>query len=148
LVDAALRNGGRDNVTVVVVDALEGDEPPAPDADLEIDLSWDEDDATTDRLVDAEPDTPPTSGDTAPLPVIARSRPPRLTRGVVLFGVALVVIVAATVALLMMVGGDDEAPAPTTVPATTEPATTVPETTPPSTTIDLSQIFPTTTIKG
>ncbi len=148
LVDAALRNGGRDNVTVVVVDALEGDEPPAPDADLEIDLSWDDEEAAADRLVDAEPTapTPPTSGDTAPLPVIAGSRPRRLTRGVVLFGVALVAIVAATVTLLMMVGGDDEAPAPTTVPATTESATTVPETTtPPSTTIDLSEIFPPTT---
>lgn len=148
LVDAALRNGGRDNVTVVVVDALEGDEPPAPDADLEIDLSWDDEDGdvAADRLVDAEPDTPPTASDTAPLPVITRSRPRRLTRGVVLFGVALVAIVAATVTLLMMVGGDDEAPAPTTTsePApTTEAATTTDAIT--TTTIDLSRIFPTTT---
>jgi protein phosphatase len=150
LVEAALHNGGRDNVTVVVVDALEGDEPPAADADLEIDLSWDEADDAAERLVDADAeavaDAPVSSGDTAPLPVIPGSRR-RLSRGVLLFGVALVAIVAATVTLLFVVGGDSgKSPATTTSTSTTSTTTTT--TTPPTTSIDLSKIFPTSSVSG
>ncbi len=57
LVEAALNNGGRDNVTVVVLDSLEGDDPPRDDSDLNIDLSWDEEivnERLTERMVDAE----------------------------------------------------------------------------------------------
>ena len=59
LVEAALKNGGRDNVTVVVLDSLEGDDPPRDDSDLNIDLSWDEEivnERLTERMVDAEAD--------------------------------------------------------------------------------------------
>ncbi len=147
LVEAALHNGGRDNVTVVVVDAMEGDEPPAADADLEIDLSWDEADEAAERLVDAEPDAAVASGDTAPMPVIAGSRRRRMSRGALLFGVALVAIIAATVTLLFVVGGDgDKAPASTSTTSSTSTSTT--STSPTTTTIDLSQIFPTNSVSG
>ena len=149
LVEMALNNGGRDNVTVVVVDSMEGDEPPAADADLEIDLSWDEADLAAERLVDAEPVAAVSSGDTAPLPVIAAARKRRLSRGVLLFGVALVAIVGATVALFLVVGDDaDDTPASTSTTSTSTTSSTTTSTSTTSTTIDLSQIFPNNSVSG
>ncbi len=40
LVDMANRHGGRDNITVVVVDVLSGDEPPDPTDEISFDPSW------------------------------------------------------------------------------------------------------------
>ncbi|MCU1364950.1 MAG: putative serine/threonine protein phosphatase [Ilumatobacteraceae bacterium] len=40
LVDLANRHGGRDNVTVVVLDVLEGAEPPDPTGEMQVDPSW------------------------------------------------------------------------------------------------------------
>ena len=40
LVAAANRQGGRDNVSVIVVDVLDGAEPPAPDEELDIEPVW------------------------------------------------------------------------------------------------------------
>jgi len=40
LVAMANRHGGRDNVTVVVVDVLEGADPPDPTEDIEFDPAW------------------------------------------------------------------------------------------------------------
>ncbi|HNJ96938.1 MAG TPA: Stp1/IreP family PP2C-type Ser/Thr phosphatase [Ilumatobacteraceae bacterium] len=146
LVDVALRHGGRDNVTVVVVDSLEGDEPPRDDSDLNIDLSWDEaqvNERLAERLVDAEAGSPPA---TDPTPVGAPV-PHRgiLSRGVIMFGVALAAIVTATVVLLVSVGGNDS-PAPTTTTTSTTVRTTT-TTAPTSTTIRTSTTanFPTTT---
>ena len=54
LVDAANAHGGRDNVTVVVVDVLEGDASPDPAElllDVDLDDSWAD---APDRLIDAE----------------------------------------------------------------------------------------------
>ena len=44
LVDAANAAGGRDNITVVVLDVLEGDEPPDPTEELDILPAWNTDD--------------------------------------------------------------------------------------------------------
>ena len=44
LVDAANEAGGRDNITVVVVDVIEGDEPPDPTAEFDVVPSWSDDD--------------------------------------------------------------------------------------------------------
>src|SRR5690606_35939174 len=43
LVDAANEAGGRDNITVVVVDVLEGDDPPGPTAEFDIVPLWKDD---------------------------------------------------------------------------------------------------------
>lgn len=40
LVDIANRHGGRDNVTVVVVDVIEGADPPDPTDELQMDPAW------------------------------------------------------------------------------------------------------------
>ena len=40
LVAMANRHGGRDNITVVVVDVLEGDDPPDPTGDIAFDPTW------------------------------------------------------------------------------------------------------------
>jgi serine/threonine protein phosphatase PrpC len=44
LVDAANAAGGRDNITVVIVDVLEGDDPPDPTEELDVIPAWDSDD--------------------------------------------------------------------------------------------------------
>jgi len=43
LVDAANEAGGRDNITVVVVDVLEGDDPPDPTAEFDVVPLWSDD---------------------------------------------------------------------------------------------------------
>ena len=43
LVDAANAAGGRDNITVVIVDVLEGDDPPDPTAEFDVVPVWSED---------------------------------------------------------------------------------------------------------
>ncbi|NNE13316.1 MAG: Stp1/IreP family PP2C-type Ser/Thr phosphatase [Ilumatobacter sp.] len=47
LVDAANDAGGRDNITVVVVDVLEGDDPPDPTEEFDVVPMWDDDDLDT-----------------------------------------------------------------------------------------------------
>ena len=42
LVAMANRQGGRDNITVVVVDVVEGADPPDPDTELDLEPAWDE----------------------------------------------------------------------------------------------------------
>ena len=44
LVDAANEAGGRDNITVVIVDVLEGDDPPDPTAEFDVVPLWADDD--------------------------------------------------------------------------------------------------------
>jgi serine/threonine protein phosphatase PrpC len=50
LVDAANASGGRDNITAIVVDVLEGDDPPDPTEEFDVIPVWsDEDDDATAR---------------------------------------------------------------------------------------------------
>jgi len=44
LVDAANEAGGRDNITVVIVDVLQGDDPPDPTAEFDVVPLWSDDD--------------------------------------------------------------------------------------------------------
>ncbi len=44
LVDAANEAGGRDNITVVIVDVVEGDEPPDPTVEFDVIPSWNDGD--------------------------------------------------------------------------------------------------------
>ena len=75
LVDAANDAGGRDNITVVIVDVLEGDDPPDPTQEFDVIPVWSDDDLEntgetqiiTDPLPDGElDDTAGTSGATEP----------------------------------------------------------------------------------
>ena len=60
LVDAANEAGGRDNVTVVVVDVLEGDDPPDPTEEFDVLPLWiDEDEEDTGEVqIIADPSDP------------------------------------------------------------------------------------------
>ena len=135
LVACANEHGGRDNVTVVVVDVLEGDDPPTGAADLDVDLAWG--DEQPDRLIDAEAGSAPaTLGAaavaTALLPITPASTRRRPGLGALLFGLAVGVIGMLTIVFVLVVRHNaDNEPAPTTtiVTTTSSPSTTAPSTT-------------------
>ena len=141
LVAAANEHGGRDNVTVVVVDVLEGDGPPPATTDLDVDLAWDDgewDDAHPDRLIDAEARSVPTGGEAATATAMLATTPGSSRRpglGALLFGIAVGVIAMLTIVFVLVVRHNaDNEPAPTTTSVTTvAPSTTVPSTTVPTT---------------
>jgi protein phosphatase len=146
LVAAANEHGGRDNVTVVVVDVLEGEEPPQDAADLDLDVAWG-DEEHPDRLIDAEAGLPvlapvllPThtrssvamhgavaSADGAattvqPIVVTGRARR-RVGVGGVLFVGALGIIAMLTVTLVLVVRhNSQQVPDPTTTTVSTTTA--------------------------
>lgn len=129
LVASANDHGGRDNVTVVVVDVLEGDELPPDSADLDVDLAWD--DVQPDRLIDAEAgsgaDVSDAAAATALLPVTAAASRRRPGLGTLLFGLAVGVIAMLTIVLVLVVrqNADNEpSPSTTTVTTTTSSPTT------------------------
>ena len=129
LVASANDHGGRDNVTVVVVDVLEGDELPPDSADLDVDLAWD--DVQPDRLIDAEAGSGADVSDaavaTALLPVTAAASRRRPGLGTLLFGLAVGVIAMLTIVLVLVVrqNADNEpSPSTTTVTTTTSSPTT------------------------
>ena len=59
LVELANRQGGRDNITVIVVDVLDGAAPPDPDTELDLEPVWQDGAATGTWAVD-DPDGQPT----------------------------------------------------------------------------------------
>ncbi len=150
LVAAANEHGGRDNVTVVVVDVLEGDEPPSEAADLDVDLAWD--DVQPNRLIDAEAGSASATvadaaAATAAVPVTAVASRRRPGLGALLFGLAVGVIGMLTVVFVLVVRHNanngptptttivttTSSPTTTTAPTTTAPTTTAPTTVTPST---------------
>ena len=88
LVAMANRQGGRDNITVVVVDVVEGADPPDPDTELDLEPAWDEGATDSTWTVD-DPDAEATefadlaalvSGEDPQTVEAATSRRPRPTR--------------------------------------------------------------------
>ena len=148
LVAVANGNGGRDNVTVIVVDVLDGAVLAADAAELDADLEWN-DDHESDRLIDAESglvamtpvvhatpidaDEPESRGAaTMMLPAVEVDEPRRRRSplGIFLFLLTLGVIVALAIVAVLVIqqnDGDDE-PEPTTT-TTTSSTTTVPRST-------------------
>ncbi|HEX3087045.1 MAG TPA: Stp1/IreP family PP2C-type Ser/Thr phosphatase [Ilumatobacteraceae bacterium] len=160
LIAKANANGGRDNVTVVVVDVLQGVEPTAAATDIESEPGWPESESTS-TMIDADANSVPTAAGVivvpgTPVPPVvvvgghdnAAAATSAWGRGRYLKWLAaatVLVIVAALVGALIYNGvHDDPAPTTTTV-AVTEPATT-PATVPARTTVAPSS--PTTTIVG
>ncbi len=135
LVAAAVHNGGRDNVTVIVIDVVDGLDPTGlpdgPVGDMEDDTVTLDRPSTGMGTVDADPDAPPLS---AAAPTKKRRLPRQVTAR--MFGVLLAAAVVLTVILVVVlytVLGDDDAPGtPTpdtstvTTAASTEPEATEP----------------------
>jgi protein phosphatase len=96
LIAQANEAGGRDNVTVVVVDVLEGDDPPHPTLEIDVIPKWaDEGEGPTPAgtlELDADPDVPDGAAASA-LPVGKRSRRRRWRRVLVTLLVAAVLII-------------------------------------------------------
>ena len=141
LVAKANANGGRDNVTVVIVDVLQGVEPTAADAELESEPGWPGSDSAG-TMIDADANSVLSAAGiiagsstlVSPIVVIGGSEggQPKAwgTRRFLKFlgaAAVLVVIAALVAALVYNVVHDDPAPVPTVV--VTVPATT-PETAP------------------
>jgi protein phosphatase len=153
LVDAAVANGGRDNVTVVVVDVLAGIEPE-PLADTAALADGTPVDAAPDTAVGAPPAptvTLPVLGGVAADPVapVATAIPTSMRNRQITgrtFGFLLLVAVVLTVIVTLIavaVTRSNDSPAPTTVPSTVLVTSTTTATTTASTTATTST--PTTT---
>src|SRR4051794_21069273 len=152
LVAKANANGGRDNVTVVVVDVLQGVEPTAEQAELESEPGWPGSDSTG-TMIDADVNsvitTPPVVTETGALlaaPVASGASTPATSerssgwgprRFLTLLAAALLVTVVVVLVAVAVHNSNDSDPSPTTV-VTTEPepetsVATTPETTPSTT---------------
>jgi len=156
LVDAANTHGGRDNVTVVVVDVLDGDVASDDTADLDLDLVWSDlpngdgtGNGSGDGIdADAEPTaaTPDRGPITEEIPITQSGlSAPRKRFGfgtlVFWFGIAAIIIGAVTLVLAVRHNADsDPDPVPTTTSTTVATSTTSPTstTTRPSTTVAAS----------
>ena len=131
LVAEAVAHGGRDNVTVVVLDVVEGAEPTAVPPDEA---------ATTAIAVEGgssiEADPPP-----AAMPTTRR----QLTGPTLLFILAVAVVLTVIITLVAVTVSRHNSTPTTTVPPTTAPVTTTSPATAPATTTSPTTTAPTTT---
>jgi len=166
LVAKANANGGRDNVTVVVVDVLQGVEPTAEQADLESEPGWPDSDAAG-TMIDADASSVggvgsvpgvviTQTGEVVPPAVIhgasSTSTPEKsngwgLRRFLTVLGAAAVLILVIVLIAVAVHNNNESDPSPTTV-AITEPDTeaSTPASTPPTTTSVTTTIAATTTV--
>jgi protein phosphatase len=131
LVAAANDHGGRDNTTVVVVDVLEGDDPPGDTVDLDLAPMWA--DEQPDRLIDADAGEPGSADfEIMPMSTLG-AEPARSSRrglGVMLFVIALGIIATLTVTLVLVVRHNaNDAPTSTTSTSTSSTSTSSTSTT-------------------
>jgi protein phosphatase len=131
LVAMANRHGGRDNVTVVVVDVLDGVEAPAPTEELPI---------VTPVAVESEEREPWRDDSPSPLQAVpaidgtvATARPVAARTGargkrLAIAAAAVVVVLVGTLVAIVVKGGDDPDPAVPSTSVTTSPTTTSPTT--------------------
>ncbi len=130
LVAVAVENGGRDNVTVIVVDVVDGLDP-AEIAGIPTDATDDDTVPLTRSMMVTDTDVAPTLEN----PVVESKIQQQLGRQItaktfLMFLVGAVVLTLLVVWVLAAALGGDDSPTPTTVP-TTVPTTTL---TPPTTT--------------
>lgn len=167
LVAKANANGGRDNVTVVVVDVLQGVEPTTADTGLESEPGWPGSDSTS-TMIDADADSLLSAAGTSgphgapgtPVTVIAGPmdvQPPPTRWGprrfLKLFGAAaaLTAVVTLTAVAIHNSGSNEQSPpTPTvaTVPATVAPTSSTSTSSTTSTSTSSTTLPPTTTIAG
>jgi protein phosphatase len=145
LVATAVANGGRDNVTVIVVDVVDGLDPDAV-AGIPADATDDETVSLTRSMTMAD-EIPPTLEN----PVVESKIQQQLGRQIkaktfllFLLGAVLIAVVVTLTAVALT--GDDDEPAPTTTVVTTvAPTTTAPTTTTTRPTTTTTTTRPTTT---
>ena len=138
LVAAAVNNGGRDNVTVIVIDVVDGIDPDAFFAGL---ADTDGDDETIElsrRFAEADPlpITDQVVVTAGPIERIKRRLGRKLSASTFvafLIGAVIITVVATLIAVAVN-NSTNDAPVPSTVPATTEPVTTEPDATEPEAT--------------
>lgn len=133
LVTAAVESGGRDNVTVIVVDVVDGIDP-AEIAGIPADASDDDTVSLTRATVIADEPPPTLEQPVVPSKVQQQlGRQMTLKTFLIALGVAVVVTLAVVLVAVALTGGDD-APAPTTTVPTAVTETTVTGSTEPTTT--------------
>ena len=162
LIAKANASGGRDNVTVVVVDVLQGVEPTADDSELESEPGWDGSESSS-TMIDADVNSVPsiagvvaaTGTPVPPVVVVGGVDQPPVApsswgtrRFLKYVGAAAVLVIVATLIAALIYNNAQDDEAPTTTVAITEPATT-PDTVPAaSSTSTTATSSPTTTIVG
>jgi PPM family protein phosphatase len=155
LVAKAKANGGSDNVTVVVVDVLQGVEPTGEEAQLESEPGWPGSDSTA-TLIDADANSDLSTvglidpgGLASPIAAaVVPAEPKPSHRGrrrfLKLLGAAALLTVVVTLIAVAVHNSNDSEPSPTT-PAVTEPDTVASTSSTSSTSSTTSTSSPTTT---
>jgi serine/threonine protein phosphatase PrpC len=105
LVEKANEAGGRDNITVVVLDVLEGDDPPDPTQELDVVPVWAEagTDPTPAGTLELDPDAASSDGDGSPAQADAPDGPSSPRRRSTLVRLAIGFVAAAVIVVAFVV---------------------------------------------